>query len=89
MRGKLFKTMAATVAMAGLLLSGCDGEKASDANVIKIGAIAELTGANASYGTSMARGFKLAVKEINNAGGVVGKKLQLVERPSPPTAAPL
>lgn len=79
MRGNLFKTIAAAVCTASLLMTGCGGDKASDSSAVKIGAICELTGANASYGTSMMRGFKLAVKEINAAGGVNGQKLQLVE----------
>lgn len=80
MRGKLFKAITAAVCAAGLILAGCGGDKAkSGGEMVKIGAIGELTGANASYGTSMMRGFKLAVKEINAAGGVNGKKLQLVE----------
>ena len=80
MRGKLFKAITAAICAAGLMLTGCGGDKAkSGGETVKIGAIGELTGANASYGTSMMRGFKLAVKEINAAGGVNGKKLQLVE----------
>jgi branched-chain amino acid transport system substrate-binding protein len=38
----------------------------------------ELTGNTASYGTSAANGAKLAFKEINAAGGVLGKQIQLV-----------
>ena len=80
MRGKLFKAITAAICAAGLMLTGCGGDKAkSGGETVKIGAIGELTGANASYGTSSMRGFKLAVKEINAAGGVNGKKLQLVE----------
>ena len=80
MRGKLFKTITAAICAAGLMLTGCGGDSTkSGGDTVKIGAIAELTGANASYGTSMMRGIKLAVKEINAAGGVNGKKLQLVE----------
>ncbi|MGM9560730.1 MAG: ABC transporter substrate-binding protein [Phascolarctobacterium sp.] len=80
MRGKLFKAITAAICAAGLMLTGCGGDKAkSGGETVKIGAIGELTGANASYGSSMMHGFKLAVKEINAAGGVNGKKLQLVE----------
>lgn len=80
MRGKLFKTMAAAICAASILITGCGGsDKGSSADSIKIGAIGEMTGGNASYGTSMMRGFNLAVKEINAAGGVDGKKIVLVE----------
>lgn len=73
-----FKTMTAAICAASLLMAGCGSDKAAD-DTIKIGAIGEMTGGNASYGTSMMRGFKLAVKEINANGGVNGKKLVLVE----------
>ena len=73
-----FKTMTAAICAASLLMTGCGSDKAAD-DTIKIGAIGEMTGGNASYGTSMMRGFKLAVKEINANGGVNGKKLVLVE----------
>lgn len=73
-----FKTMTAAICAASLLMAGCGSDKAAD-DTIKIGAIGEMTGGNASYGTSMMRGFKLAVKEINAGGGVNGKKLVLVE----------
>ena len=57
MRGKLFKTITAAVCAAGLMLAGCGGDSAkSGGDTVKIGAIAEMTGANASYGTSMMRG---------------------------------
>ncbi len=80
MRGKLFKTMAAAICAASILITGCGGsDKGSSADTIKIGAIGEMTGGNASYGTSMMRGFNLAVKEINAAGGIDGKKIAIVE----------
>ncbi len=80
MRGKLFKTMAAAICAASILITGCGGsDKGSSADTIKIGAIGEMTGGNASYGTSMMRGFNLAAKEINAAGGVDGKKIVIVE----------
>lgn len=33
----------------------------------------------ASFGDSALKGAKLAVKEINDAGGILGKKLELIE----------
>lgn len=53
------------------------GSSAGD--TIKIGADLELTGGQASFGDSALKGAQLAVKEINDAGGVLGKKLELVE----------
>ena len=44
--------------------------------VIKIANIVELSGAGASAGTNFKNGVELAVKEINAAGGIMGKKIQ-------------
>jgi branched-chain amino acid transport system substrate-binding protein len=46
--------------------------------VIKIANIVELSGGGASAGTNFKNGVELAVKEINAAGGVMGKKIQTV-----------
>lgn len=50
-----------------------------DSDVIKIGANLELTGAVASYGSSIAQGAELAIEEINNNGGINGKKIEFVK----------
>ena len=50
------------------------------AEPIKIGLSGPFTGGSASMGVSMRDGVKLAVAEINKAGGVLGRPLQLVER---------
>lgn len=61
------------------ILTGCGGIGASSSSsVIKIGAVYELTGGTASFGTAAANGVKLAAKEINAKGGVLGKQIQLV-----------
>ncbi len=44
--------------------------------VIKISNIVELSGAGASAGTNFKNGVELALKEINAAGGILGKKIQ-------------
>jgi len=60
--------------------AGC-GQKAATAegNAIKIGLNYELSGDVATYGQSLAAGIKLALKEINAAGGVLGKQIEIVE----------
>ena len=50
------------------------------ADTIKVGLTGPFTGGSSSMGVSMRDGVKLAVAEINKAGGVLGKQLQLVER---------
>ena len=47
---------------------------------IKIGVAGPFTGGSSSMGVSMRDGVKLAVEEINKAGGVLGRPLQTVER---------
>jgi branched-chain amino acid transport system substrate-binding protein len=50
------------------------------ADPIKIGLTGPFTGGSASMGVSMRDGVKLAVDEINKAGGVLGRPIELVER---------
>ena len=75
--GKM-KKMAALLSALALttgLIAGCGGSSSKD---IKIGVVYELTGNTASFGTAAANGAKLAFKEINANGGVLGKQIQLV-----------
>ena len=48
------------------------------ADTIKIGEIATVTGDFAAYGVAEVESMKIAVDEINAAGGVLGKKLELI-----------
>ncbi|MGZ5277082.1 MAG: ABC transporter substrate-binding protein, partial [Caldimonas sp.] len=50
------------------------------ADPIKIGVDGPFTGGSSSMGVSMRDGVRLAVEEINKAGGVLGRPIQLVER---------
>ena len=47
-------------------------------DVIKIADIVELSGAGATAGTNFKNGVELAVREINAAGGILGKKIQTI-----------
>ena len=55
------------------LLAGC-GKPA------RLGAVVSRSGAASSYGDQVARGFDLAVEQINAAGGVDGRKIELLYR---------
>jgi branched-chain amino acid transport system substrate-binding protein len=59
---------------ASALLACAGGAFAQD--VIKIANIVELSGGGATAGTNFKNGVELAVKEINAAGGILGKKIQ-------------
>ena len=53
---------------------------AAAADPIKIGVAGPFTGGSSSMGVSMRDGVRLAVEEIIKSGGVLGRKLQVVER---------
>ncbi len=63
-------------------VAGCGGgsapAKPAESKDIKIGVVYELTGNTASFGTAANNGTKLAFKEINAAGGVLGKQIAIV-----------
>jgi len=59
--------------LALALLAGCG-------KPVRLGAIVSKSGAASSYGAQVARGFDLAVQEINAAGGVGGRPLELLYR---------
>ncbi|MCE5285282.1 MAG: ABC transporter substrate-binding protein [Pelosinus sp.] len=75
---KKFKKVLALFAVAALtasLTAGCGGQSS---NEIKLGANLEMTGSNATFGQSATNGAKLAIKQVNAKGGVLGKQLSLV-----------
>ena len=45
---------------------------------VKLGVIAGMSGVGTSYGIGIQQGAEMAVKEINDAGGVGGEKIKLV-----------
>lgn len=68
----------AVLIITSLLLASCGS--AADGDVIKVGVVAELTGDIPAVGTSCKNAAELAVKEINDAGGLeVGGKTYKVE----------
>lgn len=54
------------------------GNDGADSDVIKIGHIASMTGNTATFGQESDKGIRLAVKEINDKGGILGKKVELI-----------
>ncbi len=64
------------VLLAGVF-AGC-GSSAADSKEIKIGGDFELTGGVASYGQSAVNGAKLAFKQVNASGGVLGKQINFI-----------
>ncbi len=65
--------------VAAIAVAAAGGAFAAES--IKIGLSGPFTGGSSSMGVSMRDGVKLAVEEINAAGGVMGgRKLELIER---------
>ncbi|MBB5632971.1 branched-chain amino acid transport system substrate-binding protein [Cryobacterium mesophilum] len=77
MLGVATAVLLATSACSGGLLGGGGGDK-TDSGPIIIGMIVPTSGSSAPTGASMANGAKMAVDEINKAGGILdGRKLEL------------
>ncbi|MEP5698903.1 MAG: ABC transporter substrate-binding protein, partial [Sneathiella sp.] len=68
------RLLAASAIVAASLLSSA----ATMADIVKIGVLAPLTGANASDGEEYVRGVKWAVKETNANGGIAGHTFEVV-----------
>ncbi len=65
-----------------LICCGCSketgGGSSGAADTIKVGEYASLTGKEAAFGQSSHKGTALAIDEANQAGGVLGKKIELI-----------
>jgi len=72
----MIKTLTACVAALALTLSTTP--LFAQAEPIKIGEYGSMTGNQATFGTSTHKGIVLALKEINAAGGLNGRKLELI-----------
>ncbi len=81
-RGSAVFAIAPLVAAAALALVGCKPAANSGAGpapaTIKVGEYASLTGSEAAFGQSSHKGTLLAIEEVNQAGGVLGKQIELV-----------
>jgi len=76
---KLLALFLCFIMVAGLTACGGGEEPAGESgDTIKIGALYNVTGEQASLDGPSLNGAKLAVKEINEAGGVLGKQIELV-----------
>ncbi len=87
---KHWKTLVGvSVVSAALLVSGCGGSGsavggsssggAAKSDTVKVGLLHSLSGTMAISETSVRDAEKLAIDEINAAGGVMGKKIEIVE----------
>ena len=81
MRKAIALLLVAFVCLAGVAAGG-SGEGGSSGDTYKIGFIGPLTGDNANYGIRCSNAARLAIDEINAAGGIGGKTLELIAEDS-------
>lgn len=68
--------LAGAAALAGL--SALPGRALAQGAPIRIGTLTPLTGAGGPYGPVMVKAVKAVVDEVNAAGGVLGRKVELI-----------
>ena len=71
-----------TLAMAAILALGstaCGSKGASDGDTVKVGFLHSLTGSMAISEEAVRDAEVLAIEEINESGGVLGKQIEYVE----------
>jgi branched-chain amino acid transport system substrate-binding protein len=61
---------------AGVLCASCS--RRPEADVIRVGFFGALTGPTATFALAGRNGARLAVEQVNRAGGVLGRKIELV-----------
>ena len=85
-RRTLLKSAAGSAALAGI---GMPAVVTAQADAIRIGHLTPLTGFLGPLGEYAQMGVKLAQEEVNAAGGVMGRKIELVMEDSvnPQTAS--
>ncbi len=71
----IFKRIAGLSLVAGVVILG---QGAWAQQTIKIGALNPYSGPLALYGTEVTRGYELAADKINAAGGIAGRKIELI-----------
>jgi len=77
---KMMKKAACLGLVSAMMVSAFAGCNKKDDTVFKIGGLGPLTGSAADYGISVMQGAKIAIEEINEAGGIkVGDKSLKIE----------
>lgn len=73
------KRLVMGIAALSLAATACGTGNGSNEDEIKIGSMFEKTGEVSAYGTAEANAVNLAFKEINESGGILDKKIDLIE----------
>ena len=79
-RSRSLVALVAALALASVLtLAGCSsGSSDSSTDVVRIGLEAPLSGDQVDVGTGMLQGAQLAADEVNAAGGLDGRRIEIV-----------
>lgn len=87
MKKKAFAVLLIAVMALSMLLTGCSGSSGGDKpkeadkpkeEVVKIGWIGSLTGDQAVWGQCESNTVKMMFEDLNNSGGLLGKKFEVV-----------
>lgn len=78
MKKTIFWVILVIIVALLVFVFGNKNKDLSEFDEINVGALLYLTGAGAEIGENSLKGMQLAVKEINESGGVLGKKLNII-----------
>ena len=84
---KKFSKLIALVLVLSLVFAFTACGKGGSDDTIKLGILCSLTGNSQTNGGYAQQGAKMAVEEINAAGGINGKQIELTTDDTPATAA--
>jgi branched-chain amino acid transport system substrate-binding protein len=68
----------ALITIGSLLLTSACQSQGGGADKVRIGVFMSLTGSTANFGISSVNGIKMAADEVNSAGGINGKQVELL-----------
>jgi len=78
LKAKKLTLLLTLMVLLATVLSGCGGAAGGEPDTIKLGVIGPLTGDYSMYGTAVANAAQLAADEINAAGGIDGKQVEII-----------
>ncbi len=74
----MFRRVFSLALLLALVLSLAASISAQEEEPVRIGIVTSQTGSHARFGEAQLRGYELALEAINDAGGVLGRPLELV-----------
>ena len=76
--------MGLMVVLVAFGMSACSEKSASSEDTIKIGAVIDSSGGSAPLGKGEEETLKMLVEQVNEEGGIGGKKIKLISIDSNP-----